>query len=622
MGEVVFPAMVLPNDCYIGDCVLLEPIASALAYSQRSYVVSNWPMLFDGHPHIIGIRSSEEIPSNVLWVSLNLHNAITSTVPGEKGSMLVQPDKLERMYKAAGLSIGRITAPRLYLTPAEKIKATEMKAFFKPPLVGVVLQSRHRVKNWNGVSKFIKKGLKEGWSIFLIDESKEGAGLIAQEKGVFRIFGKNLRELMIALSVMDIVIGPDTGPVQMAAALKIPTVVVLYEIFKDLYQVYPESTPILVRNSPQYDGIKTVAVSGVLNAVRGKLEQMSRSDPTYSKIGSNHCVVRFRGLGDVLMSLIPLATIRSLNGDSKVTYVTSPEAAKLVELSGLCDGVIQMRYRHATSGLPPLPEGLDFTRYDSVSNMINNIDFCPESFTTPRPELFAREMGLDKIDSAVTNWHFKVPQSWKDESDELLRKSGVNAADKIIVLQADSEGASRQWPIERQREFCGYAHNRGYAVVVLSDKENRKYPSCAVNLTGKTSIEQYVGIISLAHCLVGSDSSGIHIAGFLGVPALGLFGSVDPDLRIANYDTVFALVGKGKCVPCNDWQRASCAGKKKVPACMWSLKAKRVFDEARKAIKAVERLNEEKQREAAGFAEDNKIEEGRISQAYSSLEAP
>ena len=604
MSGMIFPALVLPNDCYIGDNVLLEPIASALAYREKSYVISNWPEMFEAHPQVIGLRNASEIPKNVLWRAVHLHDAIASTKAANNGDMVVVPDKMKRMYEAAGLSFARARAPRLFLNAREKAEAAERKRFFKQPLVGVVQRSRHRVKNWSSTERFVKKAVKEGWSVFLIRERDSAKPGIEQRNGIYRIVNRTIRELMVALSMMDVVIGPDTGPMQIAAALQIPTVVVAYEVFRDLYEHYPESAQVLVGNNPQYKGIKTVSAARVFDKTRSVLARTMSPVLKYHRKGENHCIVRFRGIGDIFLTLIVLANLRRMDGNSKFTYVTSHVAGKVVKASGLVDEVVEIDYDHAASGLPPLPEGFDFTGFDSVANLVNKVDFIPEAASVPRVELFAQEMGLNQIDPHNKDWQIKIPCQWKEKASEKLKSYGVEGDERFIALQADSEGLSRRWPIQRQKEFCGYARQRGYKVVALSNRRERRYQPSVANLTGETSIEEYVGIISLCSCLVGSDSSGIHVAGFLNVPAVGLFGSVDPKLRVASYESVFPIVGKGSCVPCNDWQLSCCKDAKKSPSCMWSIKAKRVFQEVRRAIswaresgasKAVERYDGESQ---------------------------
>ncbi len=85
---------------------------------------------------------------------------------------------------------------------------------------------------------------------------------------------------------------------------------------------------------------------------------------------------------------------------------------------------------------------------------------------------------------------------------------------------------------------------------------------------------------------IAPDSGGVHIAGVLGSRAIGLFGSIAPHLRISHYNTVQAIIGKAKCVPCNDWQRGPCDISRSLQ-CMDSILARDVLHEAQNILKEV-----------------------------------
>lgn len=120
---------------------------------------------------------------------------------------------------------------------------------------------------------------------------------------------------------------------------------------------------------------------------------------------------------------------------------------------------------------------------------------------------------------------------------------------------------------------------------MLSDVKYTKYPKNCINLTSQLSVSEYVGMIAICTFGLSPDSALIHIAGAIGKQALGLFGAVDPELRIAHYDTVSALVGKASCVPCNDWQKSICKDKKKMPECMWNIMPHQVVSSIEKLMK-------------------------------------
>jgi len=128
-------------------------------------------------------------------------------------------------------------------------------------------------------------------------------------------------------------------------------------------------------------------------------------------------------------------------------------------------------------------------------------------------------------------------------------------------LQADSKGLSRRWPIKRQNEFINMVLKKHYIPVIISDIRYEGYNRKAINLTGRLVFEEFVGLIDIARCIVSPDSSSVHIAGILNKPIVALFGSIKPELRINHYNTIYPIVGKSHCVPCNDWQDTICDGK-------------------------------------------------------------
>ena len=68
--------------------------------------------------------------------------------------------------------------------------------------------------------------------------------------------------------------------------------------------------------------------------------------------------------------------------------------------------------------------------------------------------------------------------------------------------------------------------------------------------TAGLSFRQSCAVVSECDCLLANDSSLLHIAGALGVPAVGLFGPFPWKLRTSYYTSVTALTGKGRCSPC------------------------------------------------------------------------
>lgn len=564
-----FPDIGFVNHFFIGDNVLLEPAADGLAQSMghATYVLTNCPEIFKAHPQVIGINGTNgKKPTDLRFIDVD-------------DAMTVTKDKRKEILNASGLSGLYDRAPHLYLDAREHARAVDFRSCFHGPCIGIALGSNHSIKNWVYMPKLVKQLVRMGYNVFLIGSSMTEIPESLKSLPLYEIIGRELREAMIMISAMDVVVGPDTGPVHIAASQGVPTAVICMESFADLYEKYDKcvifSTPQMRRK-----GINTVPVIDVLDAI----EMFLAEKPLPRLKSGNHAFVRFRGLGDVLLSLPALATLRSLDGASSYTYITSPAVAKLLRATNLVDETVAIDYKHGTSGMPLLPQDVDYDAFDTVTNLINRIDFLPESGSVPRSDLFGKAMGVPEVDYS-TDWRLHPPERWLDDSRAILAEHGVREADTVIGLQVDSKGASRIWPKARWVEFVGRARKYHYQVALLSDQRMNNVPSGAINLTGKLSIEEYVGVIALCSVFVGPDSSGVHIAGAMDIPAVGLFGSVDPYLRVNHYQSVRVIVGKAKCVPCNDWMNACCKDRKKFPMCMWSIKPKRVLGEVRKALR-------------------------------------
>lgn len=66
------------------------------------------------------------------------------------------------------------------------------------------------------------------------------------------------------------------------------------------------------------------------------------------------------------------------------------------------------------------------------------------------------------------------------------------------------------------------------------------------------TFRQSVGFLTTCDAFLGPDSSLMHAAGTLDIPGVGLFGPIDMKLRIAYYDSIFGMDGRGVCpmAPC------------------------------------------------------------------------
>lgn len=423
--------------------------------------------------------------------------------------------------------------------------------------------------------------------VVIIDPDYEYDG---KYKNVRILHHENIRYIWAIIAQARMFIGPDSVGVHMAGAVGVPTygmfgstdpkVRLIYDkvAWCDKYKrcdrqycwyIACRRRPCINSRLPRYywnDAKKKLFDGEIVSFV-----------PIYNikEIKDNIVIVRIRGIGDVLMTLPGIITLKEKRKNYKITYVTSKECAKILEQYSVIDNVIGVDYNHQSIGKPPVPLEIDVDEYDKVYNLINVVDFIPKAKSVSRMDLFGKSLGVN-IDYNL-DWKLKVPNEWLELALDKLRKYGVKQGNKILSMQITSAGQSRFWPVKRWKELSVLARKKGFRVVWLSDIIVLDDYKFVVNMTGRLTLEEYIGTIVLSKCFVGPDSSGIHIAGFTNTKAIGLFGSIDPGLRVAHYDTVYPIVGKRWCVPCNDWADHSCEDSEKHPICMWNIKPKTVM---------------------------------------------
>lgn len=114
----------------------------------------------------------------------------------------------------------------------------------------------------------------------------------------------------------------------------------------------------------------------------------------------------------------------------------------------------------------------------------------------------------------------------------LLAELGVTAGERLIGIQAGASMKERRWPSANFAKSADILARRWNAKVVLlgaaAEKELVDEVSAAmeaphINLAGKTSLEQLIGVVKRCTVLVTNDTATMHIAAAAGTPIVALF---------------------------------------------------------------------------------------------------
>lgn len=138
------------------------------------------------------------------------------------------------------------------------------------------------------------------------------------------------------------------------------------------------------------------------------------------------------------------------------------------------------------------------------------------------------------------------------------------------VAPGTTYGEAKTWPVARMARFiAGAVEDHGAQVVLLGDGQVAAFVAAmrrtstqawtedpvgsgdVVDLTGRTDLEQVVRLLKGARVFVGNDSGLMHLAGALGVPTVGLFGSSNPAWTHPLGRHTETVVAEGfACQPC------------------------------------------------------------------------
>ncbi|TBR21283.1 MAG: glycosyltransferase family 9 protein, partial [Candidatus Nitrosotenuis sp.] len=142
----------------------------------------------------------------------------------------------------------------------------------------------------------------------------------------------------------------------------------------------------------------------------------------------------------------------------------------------------------------------------------------------------------------------------------LLAELGVAEGDRLIGIQAGASMKERRWPSRNFAKSADILARRWNAKVALlgaaSEKELVDEVAAAmemphINLAGKTSLEQLIGVVKRCGVLVTNDTATMHIAAATGTPIVALFLVHAYGFETGPYcDKAVILEPEIPCFPC------------------------------------------------------------------------
>lgn len=259
-------------------------------------------------------------------------------------------------------------------------------------------------------------------------------------------------------------------------------------------------------------------------------------------------VIKLSALGDFIQALGPMRAIREHHKKAAITLLTTKAFEKMARNSGYFDHIeIDVRPKlYQPSKILKLHQFLNrgFDRaYDLQNNDRTNMYF--RLLNTPKPEWVGiakgathenrdplrsqglafeghvqtlAKAGIERIEIDTLEWmdayanHFKMPKNYA-----------------LLVTGSAPSRPEKRWSEAHFTELAKSLKSQNIEPVLIGahseEASNAKIESAsgALNLTGKTTIEDIASLARRANYIIGNDTGPTHIAAVTGTPTLVLF---------------------------------------------------------------------------------------------------
>ena len=275
-------------------------------------------------------------------------------------------------------------------------------------------------------------------------------------------------------------------------------------------------------------------------------------------------VVRLTALGDILHTVPAVAALRNAHKKARIDWVVERKWAPVLEGSPAIDEVIPFDRRSVMRSMDCLRRlrqnnytcAIDFQGLYK-SSVIALLSGAPRRIGFDRG--WAREGGAallytDRVTPAgrhvaelnyslaehagasrprTPEYPLRVPAGGAASVRARLGELGITA---YVVVGPGGSWRAKCWPPERYGEFCREFEKRNDLRVVVvygPGEESLAKEVCSTAAPARpvairTTIEELMGLLAHARCVIAADSGPLHLAAALGTPVVGLFGPTDP----------------------------------------------------------------------------------------------
>ncbi|MEK6727627.1 MAG: lipopolysaccharide heptosyltransferase II [Candidatus Omnitrophota bacterium] len=291
--------------------------------------------------------------------------------------------------------------------------------------------------------------------------------------------------------------------------------------------------------------------------------------------------ITLSNIGDVILTLPVLDCLRQIYPKADITVMVGKRPKEIFENNPDINRIIVYDRRAGLKEKINLFIELKKERFDIVIDLRNSFFglFLPAKYKTssftPIPKEIKhmkerhlykiRKLGIAEANIRETQKKGSLYIKPADEKyiNKLLADNGITEKDRVVVISPGARSHIKRWPGDKFLELI-QALSRDFKlkIILSGDKddiaitkyilENSRQP--LVDLSGKTDIVQLAVLIKKAACVITNDSALLHLASYLNVPLVAIFGPTDEEKYGPWSDTSVIVKKDIFCRPCDKAQ--------------------------------------------------------------------
>jgi heptosyltransferase II len=335
-------------------------------------------------------------------------------------------------------------------------------------------------------------------------------------------------------------------------------------------------------------------------------------------------------VGDAVMSMPALDAIRARWPSAEISILALPAIADLLRGQPSVDRVTvfdRAGRHHGVFGRERLASELRYERFDAAVLFQNAFDaawiawragicerigyardartiFLTHAAAVPVKgeipshesfyylELLRRAGWLARLPERV-EIALRIEPAAREAAEAKLVAAGAPRGElRCAIAPGAAFGSARCWPAARYGKLAAQLRAQHGAEVILLGAHSeaelaraiaRAADGAVINLVGQTRVAEIPALLAACDLYIGNDSGLTHVAGAVGLPIVGLYGSTDPDGTRPIAERLEIIRQPVSCSPCF---------LRKCPVdhrCMTGIEVAQVFSAAQKWIGQSER---------------------------------